>query len=109
MAKARLSLRLEMEPDEAERQLRRAVSELGWAVESSGPGKLEGNEDAVGLCCREQPGKVAIRLDPAGGGTEARLVVSVPGFGPISSRNLDRRVRALARHLPRGQASRRAG
>lgn len=88
---------------------RRAIERLGWDLLETGPDSgLRAEEPAAGLCCVVWPVTVEVGIEPE---SEERTVVTIratiPGWGPIQSRQLRDRLGALEAAI--GAAGKPAG
>lgn len=95
MARREISCRLEVDRRTALATSEAAIEALGWDAEST-DSALVGHEDSARLCCHDSPVRVTITV--ARSGPEASVLnieAAVPGFGPIASRSLSSRLRAI--------------
>lgn len=92
MSKATCTLTAPSWPPELLARIGEVLDSRGWDVESRGDG-LIAYEDATRLCCVESPAVVAVDVSP----TVLEIMVTVPGRGPVSSRNARTRRDTVAR------------
>ena len=97
MSKLAETLHLDQPPEDVRRVCLDRLGRLGWEVRESQDG-FEVAEDATRLCCVESPasGHLRFRVSETGG-TTLEVEASVPGFGPIASRNVRSRMALLIR------------
>jgi hypothetical protein len=89
VSKAVRTLELELPRERALAACRTAIAGLNWELVEAGADWLSGRQDPARLCCRSAPVRVEIELSGASDEpTRVDLRGSVPGFGPIASRDL---------------------
>jgi len=99
MAKRRVTVELEVGPDDARRACLRALRDLGWDVAEEAGDPVLAHEDFSRLHCHCPPAAVEIALGSGEAGTRADLEVAVPGWGIVSSRQVSDRAELLARRI----------
>lgn len=105
MTKRAELLEFDAPPDQALAACRSAVARLGWEISEVKEDRLVTHQDPTKLSCREWPVEVVIEV--LAGGEDRGCVsldASVPGRGPISSRNLRSGLAALERAIHRSLA-----
>jgi hypothetical protein len=101
MSKASCTLTAESWPPEILTRIGELLDSRGWDVERQGDG-LVGYEDATRLCCVESPAMVTVSVSP----TAIDIQATVPGRGPVSSRNARARLDLVARAVAEAWRSR---
>ena len=102
MSKLESELTLPVGPARALTACRGAVESLGWSIVVDESELLAAVEDATRLVCCASPARVEMRF--AGDGddqTRLTLTTEGPGYGPIASRNVRNRDRAVALGIAR--------
>ena len=97
MSKRTTRLLVESPEEDLLRSYRSKLDRLWWEHLEEGESYILSREDPVRLCCKESPAQARLELEPVEGGTIAEILVSVPGFGPIASRNLRDRLGLIER------------
>jgi hypothetical protein len=103
MAKRSLSFEVDLSPSSASRAIREAIGEAGWECSETGD-YMEAREDSTKLCCTISPVKAEIRVRECDGRVQIQLDGSIPGWGPIASRQLPDRLQLLERVIREGCA-----
>ena len=103
MSKTALAFSVEPRADLAER-VRQDLTRQGWEVEMLG-NELVAREDATRLCCIESPARVSLWFQEGPGETVVEVEASVPGFGPVSRRNVRSRLACAARAVLRSASA----
>ena len=95
MARRSLSCELGVDHRAALAASAAAIEALGWDLEST-DSALVGYEDSARLCCHDSPVRVSIAVVQSDAEASVlNIEATVPGFGPIASRSLKSRLRAI--------------
>lgn len=97
MSKLESDLMLPVDSARAVAVSREAVEALGWSVHLDDAELLTAKEDAMRLQCCASPARLEMRFASSDGDqTRLKMLVEVPGYGPIASRDVHRKSRAVA-------------
>lgn len=96
MAKRQQMICLEASRAEALTACRHALMRLGWEVSDKAESCIVGEEEPWRLACRYTPSRIEVELRPESSArTNVLVAVSAPGFGPLTSRRLERQIAAF--------------
>jgi len=96
MSKAACNLKIHPRRGDIVSDVRKVLVRQGWEVERDGD-KLLATEDATRLCCVESPAAVTLIFKSDRSGATVEVAAAVPGFGPVSARNVRSRLESIAR------------
>lgn len=78
---------------------RQALAALRWHVRADDGGHIVAREDPAGLHCHCSPAEAEIRVVAEGDGSRVEIATTVPGLGPIASRDAQSRSAELTRQI----------
>ena len=100
MSKRVTTIQLDVPVDRALDLCQSALKGPGWELREIDAEHVTWRQDITFLSCMESPATVDLQLGPSdSGATLLRVETRVPGFGPLTSRHLDRRAAFVYRRL----------